>query len=75
MRRSAWDVRRGLILVPKNAPFRDHENSFAGHVPPMWYEKHAQMVRLCLLCKEYTSYYRKLATETLQIQHEERQEH
>ena len=27
------------------------------------------------ICKEYTSYYRKLATETIQIQHEERQEH
>ena len=26
-------------------------------------------------CKEYTSYYRKLATETLQLQHEQRQEH
>ena len=26
-------------------------------------------------CKEYTSKYRKLATETIQIQHEERQEH
>ena len=25
--------------------------------------------------KRYTSYYRKLATETIQIQHEERQEH
>ena len=27
------------------------------------------------ICKEYTFYYRKLATETLQIQHEGRQEH
>ena len=26
-------------------------------------------------CKEYTSYYRKLATETVQIQHEHRHEH
>ena len=30
------DVRRGLFFsVPKNAPFRDRENSFTGHVPPM----------------------------------------
>ena len=29
-------VRRGLFGgVPKNAPFRDHETSFTGHVPPM----------------------------------------
>ena len=27
------------------------------------------------VCKKYTSYYRKLAAETMQIQHEERQEH
>ena len=27
------------------------------------------------LCKEYTSYYRKLATETVQAQQEELQEH
>ena len=29
------DVRRGLSGVPKNAPFRDHHNSFTGHVCPM----------------------------------------
>ena len=27
------------------------------------------------MCEEYTSYCRKLATETVQIQHEERHEH
>ena len=32
---SRWDARRGLFSVPKNAPFRDHENSFTGHVPPI----------------------------------------
>ena len=25
-------VRRGLLSVPNNVPFRDHENSFTGHV-------------------------------------------
>ena len=29
------DVRRGLFLVTKNAPFRDNEHSFTRHVPPM----------------------------------------
>ena len=28
-------VRRGLFLVPENAPLRDHEHSFTGHVSPM----------------------------------------
>ena len=29
------DVRPGLLSVPNNAPFRDHEISFTGHVPQM----------------------------------------
>ena len=33
--RIAGDVRRGLVLVRTKAPFRDHENSFTGHVLPM----------------------------------------
>ena len=31
-------MRRGLLFVPKNAPFRDHENYFTRYVPPMGYE-------------------------------------
>ena len=38
---------RGLFFcLPKNAPFRDHENSFTGHVPPMCYEKHRNLRNL-----------------------------
>ena len=49
----AWDDIHGqelwtcvaTFLDPKNAPFRDHENSFTGHVP-MLYEKQRKLRNL-----------------------------
>ena len=47
--RKVRDVRRGLLHVPRNAPFRDHQNSSTGHFGPMLHHDLATTQLLSML--------------------------
>ena len=47
--RKVRDVRRGLLHVPRNAPFRDHQDSSTGHIGPMLHHDLATTQLLSML--------------------------